>query len=297
MKILITGGSGYIARNLRRLLVNKGHSVFAPSHSELDLLDEGKLRVYLRENQFEAIIHTAVKGGSRNGSDTFENTYIPNMLMFENICGCRPNPDVPIITFGSGAEFDRRSRIRDEYASSILHCWPIDPYGLSKNIITRRAITYMKDVWVLRLFGCFNYDEANTRFIKSCIRNILENKPIIVHQNRTMDFFYLDDIVPVLDRIFSESLVPRWPVQPEYSIPRNMNLTYSTKLGLVGIAQRIASLMGKPQHEITIVEPTGGNDYTGSASILAESGIPLVGFQEGLRRTIDHLTNEPNLLY
>jgi dTDP-4-dehydrorhamnose reductase len=217
------------------------------------------------------------------------------MLMFENICCCRPNWDVPIITFGSGAEYDRRGPVRNEYASSILFNWPIDPYGLSKNIITRRAITYMKNVWVLRLFGCFNHDEGNGRFIKSCIRSILENKPITVHQNRTMDFFFLDDIIPVIDRIFEEQLHPEWP--DEYRLPRNLNLTYPSKNGLLGIAQRITSMMGKPLHEITLVDPTPGNEYTGDASVLFNSGLHLVGFHEGLRRTISEVTYEFNLLH
>ena len=41
--ILITGGSGYIARNLKRLLINTGHIVHAPSHNELDLLNYSKM--------------------------------------------------------------------------------------------------------------------------------------------------------------------------------------------------------------------------------------------------------------
>lgn len=287
-KILITGGNGYIARNLKRLLVNKGHIVLAPSHAELDLLDTDKLSVYLRENQFNVIIHAATKGGSRIVPDTFENTYVPNMLMFENICCCRPNRETPIITFGSGAEFDRRGPIRDEYASSILFNWPIDPYGLSKNLITRRAITYMKNVWVLRLFGCFNYDEAETRFIKSCIRSVQENKPIIVHQNRMMDFFYLDDIVPVAERIFAEQTNDHWP--EDCRLTKNLNLTYTKKYSLKDIAVMVAGLMNNPLHEITVVNPTFGNEYTGSARELENTGIPLVGFHEGVRRTISELT-------
>lgn len=284
MKILITGGSGYIARNLKRLLINKGHNILSPSHSELDLLNSDNLSRYLRENQFDAIIHTATKGGKRTGNDTFENTYVPNMLMFENICCCRPNPDIPIITFGSGAEFDRRRSIKNEYASSILFSWPIDPYGLSKNIITRRAITYMPNVWVLRLFGCFNYDEDNTRFIKSCILSIKENRPIIVHQQKTMDFFFLDDIVPVIERIFTTNL------SSDSNFPKNVNLTYNQKHGLVGVAQLIAHQMNKSNHEIIIEQDGCSPEYTGDGQQLADTGIPLVGLKEGIRRTCELLS-------
>lgn len=285
MKILITGGHGYIGRNLKRLLTDRGHRVYSPSHTELDILDQDHLSKYLRQEQFEAIIHTASNGGDRNIPDTFENTYIPNMLMYENICCCRPNPDVPIITFGSGAEFDRRNRISNEYANSILHNWPIDPYGLSKNLITRRAITYSKNVWVLRLFGCFNYDENNTRFIKNCILRIKEDRPIIIHQQKTMDFFFLDDIIPVIERIFVNIITPEFDIP----VPKNVNLTYVQKHGLIGIAQMIARQM-KPNHELIIEKEGTAPEYTGYGSALVDCGVPLVGLHEGIRRTISQLT-------
>ena len=283
MKILITGGSGYIARNLKRLLINNGDKVSAPSHSQLDLLNSKILEEYLSREQFDVIIHTASNGGKRGVIDTFENTYVPNMLMYENLCACRPN-QTPIITFGSGAEFDRRRPVRNEYASSILFNFPLDPYGLSKNMITRRAITYGKNIWVLRLFGCFNYDEDNSRFIKSCILCIKENRPIIIHQQKTMDFFFLDDIIPVLRRIFKNIMSPGFDMNPTH-----VNLTYIQKHGLIGIAQMIAFQMKNPHHEIIIENPGIGPEYTGDGGVLSSTGIPLVGLNEGIRRTINEL--------
>lgn len=285
MKILITGGGGYIARNLKQLLTDRGYHISAPTRSELDLLDRDNLSKYLRAEQFDAIIHAATKGGKRNISDTFENTYIPNILMFENLNWCRPNPDIPIIMFGSGAEFDRRRSIENEYASSILSSWPIDPYGLSKNLITRRAITYSKNIWVLRLFGCFNYDEDSTRFIKHCILSIKENRPIIIHQQKTMDFFFLDDIVPVIERLFATILNPN----TDLPIPNNINLTYNQKHGLIEISQMISHQMNSPNHE-TIIETDGiSPEYTGNSQSLMNTGVPLVGLKEGIRRTINKL--------
>lgn len=288
MKILITGGSGYIGRNLKRLLTNKGHHIYTPSHEELDLLNRDKVGEYLSHGQFEVVIHAAGKGGNRMVPDTFENTYLPNILMYENLSGCLKWSKTPLIIFGSGAEFDRRHFVHDEYASSVLFHWPIDPYGLSKNLITRRAITYSTNVWVLRLFGCFNYDEDNTRFIKSCILSIKENRPIIVHQQKIMDFFFLDDIVPVIERIFADVQNQQWP--EDIRLPKNINLTYQQKYGLIGIAQMIATQIKKPGHEIKIEKDGLSPEYTGSGSILFNSGIPLIGLYEGIRRTISALT-------
>lgn len=38
-KILLTGGSGFIGRNLRESFLASKYDITAPTHSELDLLD------------------------------------------------------------------------------------------------------------------------------------------------------------------------------------------------------------------------------------------------------------------
>ncbi len=285
-KILITGGSGYIGRNLRRLLAD--HSISAPSHSELDLLDRDKLDEYLRYGQFDAVIHAAGKGAIKGTTETWEDIYVPNILMYENLDGCLGWQGTPLIIFGSGAEFDRRSPVRDEYASSILFNFPIDPYGLSKNIIARRAITYGKNTWILRLFGCFNYDEDGTRFIKNCITSIKLNCPIIINQDKKMDFFFMDDIVPVIERIFADINNKHWP--EEMKLPKNINLTYVQKYTLLEIAKIVAFEMKKPDHTIIIAKDGMGMEYTGSGDFLFRNGIPLIGLHRGIRRTISELT-------
>ena len=49
MKILITGGSGFIGRNLVKTL-NKDYDVYSPSSSELDLTDAQQVTTYLQIN-------------------------------------------------------------------------------------------------------------------------------------------------------------------------------------------------------------------------------------------------------
>lgn len=103
-----------------------------------------------------------------------------------------------------------------------------------------------------------------------------------------MDFFFLDDIVPVIERIFADVQNQQWP--EDIRLPKNINLTYQQKYGLIGIAQMIATQIKKPGHEIKIEKDGLSPEYTGSGSILFNSGIPLIGLYEGIRRTISALT-------
>lgn len=288
MKILITGGHGYIARNLRRLLINNGHIIISPGHMELDLINVEYewMKQYFLNQQFDMVIHTAINGGRRNSKDTFENTYLPNIKMFENLAGHTYNHNIPLIIFGSGAEFDRRFSIKNECQDNI-HCrWPIDPYGLSKNIISKYSLHNFTNIWILRLFGCFNYDELPDRFIKSAILNIKHNKPIIINQNKFMDFFYIDDIIPIIEHILRNKDRLCYS-RLESKFPFNINLTYNKKIDLNGIAEIISRHLNKFNPTINILDSEIGMEYTGCSRVLDDLDFPQIGLNEGIRRTIE----------
>ena len=186
-----------------------------------------------------------------------------------------------IITIGSGAEFDRRWPIQERFEHSVQFQWPIDPYGLSKNIITKRALADFDNVYVLRLFGCFNFDDDPARFIKNGILNLKRGLPVIVHQNKEMDYFYLDDIYTVMDYI----------IKNETSL-RNINLVYKDKVTLLDIASLIHKYVGRFNPVIKLNENGLGDPYTGSATALYTLPVAdkLIGLESGICRTVQRLT-------
>lgn len=272
MKILITGGCGYIARNLNRLLSAKGYEILAPSRKELDMLSLPSLQDCLKKEKVDAIIHCASRGGMRKNCDTFEDVYLSNIKMFENLM-LAAGDVIPIILFGSGSEYDRRYNISNRREGDVYSEWPVDFYGLSKNIITRRIKTNMR---VLRLFGCFNYDEDPSRFIKYSIHRVKQGLPILIDQNRIMDFFFFDDIIPVLEYVLKNKYL------------QNINLVYNKKRSLFSIAKFIQEYC-KSYSGIDVVNIGMDNAYTGNGDILENLNLPLIGLDEGIERTIKHL--------
>ena len=59
MKLLVTGGSGFLGRRTSAYFASLGYQVLTPSHSTLDITDRNSVQKLFRENQSEAVIHTA----------------------------------------------------------------------------------------------------------------------------------------------------------------------------------------------------------------------------------------------
>jgi len=273
VKLLITGGSGFIGRNLTRIFREQGYDVLAPTRSELDMRDLEGLRAYLRTARVDATIHCAAVGVFNDPNQSFNDIYCANIEMFENLMVAGSNQD-PIILIGSGAEFDRRWPIIEKRESDVYVEWPIDAYGLSKNIITRRIKNNMR---VLRSFGCFNHDEPMSRFIRQSLHRIKQGLPISIVRNRRMDFFYLDDMATAI----------KYTLKSYH--PQHLNLVYKEKHDLISIAHKIYKHAGVKDYPEIMVPPDFQNEYTGCGVILDNLRLPLIGLDEGIKKTIQQL--------
>ena len=280
-RIVITGGGGYMGRNLARLFHASGkYLVFSPPKDYLNLLNFQETKEYIENIDPHIVIHAAIKGGTVLDVDTLEDTR-DNVRMYDNLASIVPE-NVMMIIIGSGSEFDRSQDIDCAIEKDMVRSYPIDPYGLAKNIITRKAMEDTNTM-IFRLFGCFNENEDNYRFIKRCILNIKEGKPIVINQNRMMDFFYMDDVFTAMDfylegETFNNGGLP------------HMNLVYNEKFSLMNIASLISAAIGKKNYPIEIHELGMGKAYTGDGSRLhsitdKNNDFKLIGLEEGIVRT------------
>ena len=59
MKLLVTGGSGFLGKRVAAHFAGLGWDVLTPGHKELDITDEAAVLSWFRENRPDAVIHTA----------------------------------------------------------------------------------------------------------------------------------------------------------------------------------------------------------------------------------------------
>ena len=81
-RVLITGGSGFIGRNLTVYMQNMGYVVSAPGHQELDLLDIAIVGQYLKKGKYDVVIHAANTNMLNSNQYDILNT---NLRMFYNL--------------------------------------------------------------------------------------------------------------------------------------------------------------------------------------------------------------------
>ena len=101
MKVLITGGSGYIAKKLAAGLSD--YEVDTITRADLDLTDENACRTFFYNSAYDVVIHTAIEGGSRLKED---NTKVleNNLKMYFNLLNYAAQ-SAKFISFGTRTSY------------------------------------------------------------------------------------------------------------------------------------------------------------------------------------------------
>ena len=93
-----------MGRNIIELMGDR-YRFIAPSHKELDFLDENRVEGFVKENKIDIVVHSAVKPGHRNAKDLTDIFY-SNARMFFNLARL-PSHYEKMIVLGSGARLRR----------------------------------------------------------------------------------------------------------------------------------------------------------------------------------------------
>jgi GDP-L-fucose synthase len=276
MNILVTGANGFIGSNIIKLLSNDTNfKFFNGNRNFIDLYSIDSIERYLDKNQIDTVIHCAIEGGSRLKQDTSDMLY-KNILMYENLIKFSHKYKM-FINFGSGAEFDRKQNISNVNECEIFNIIPTDFYGLSKNVISKLS-SHNPIILNLRIFGCFYYNELSTRFIHNNINNYINKKPIVIHQDRYMDFLYIEDLVNIITYFLKNTVT-------NYT---DINMSYLKKYKLSDIANIINELSSY-KVDINVENENFGFNYTGNGELLNSLNLKLKGLEIGIEECYSNI--------
>jgi nucleoside-diphosphate-sugar epimerase len=247
MNILITGANGFLAQNISKKLIENNLSVTSISRkNNFDLRNTTEVSKFFENKYFDVVLHCAISGGSRLKEDTADIVN-DNVKMALNLIKNKSHFG-KIINFGSGAELDRSFNLHDSV--SVYDVVPEDYYGFSKNIISRLFLNESNSI-NLRIFNVFSAIESQGRMISTNIKNYINKKPIVIHQDRYMDFIYFDDFFTILMHVLNND-----------TNLQEINCVYNKKYML----SDIASFINKLDHykvEVIIESSDIGNSYCG----------------------------------
>ncbi len=255
MRILITGGAGFIARNLLEQLGSQ-YSLLAPNSKELNLLDDLRVWEFLKSNKFDCIIHTATYDAAPKHSTKDPTKVLEyNLKMFFNLVRCKDYFG-KMIYFGSGAEFSREHwvpKMKEDYFDQHV---PVDQYGFSKYLMNKYT-QLSSQIYNLRLFAVFGkYEDWKVRFISNAICNVILGQPISINQNKFFDFLYIDDLAKIV----------KWFIdnKPQHNV---YNVCTGNIFDFKSLAEKIIKISGKKSK---IIIKTDGLDkeYSGDNSLL-----------------------------
>jgi nucleoside-diphosphate-sugar epimerase len=207
IKILVTGVEGYVGGMVYQQLEILSRYYFMNPDSlnniyvkPLYYLDYSSVKII--DEEFDFIFHCAVVGGRRFDNNETD-IYDKNLELFNLIKEIKSKK---IIHFTSAADLDRSCEINNVIPEKVLDSLPKDNFGLAKNYISKEIIKN-KIGLNLRIFNIYGrYLKNSNNFIDSIIDSCLSNQDIEISMNRYFDFFYIENLRPILYKIISNEI-------------------------------------------------------------------------------------------
>jgi UDP-glucose 4-epimerase len=297
MRVLVTGGAGFVGANLVQHLAAAGHELVAfddlsararppwwgsragPARTvEASIEDAGALRRAMRG--IDAVVHLAAKPGVADSVSHPEVDYRVNVQgTFNVIDAVRRAAGSHVIFASSGAVLAGATPpLREDMAPQ-----PMSPYGASKLYgegITAAASAFGIVGIALRFSNVYGPLSAHKKsVIASFLRRALRRAPLVVYGTgkQTRDFIYIEDVCRAVQRALRAKR------------PGVYHLGTGVETSVLELAKRVAAACDVPlEIERRPARPADpARNFVSYAGIERAMGWrPRVDLDEGLARTV-----------
>ena len=239
MKVLITGGAGFIGSELAHRLLNRGDEVYAIdslndyyevslkearlarlienenfTFEKMDISDREAVRNLFENHQFDAVMNLAAQAGVRYSLENPAAYVDANLVGFGNILeGCRHSKVGHLVFASSSSVYGSNTKL--PYAENDAVDHQVSLYAASKKANELMAHTYAHlyrlpctGLRLVTFYGPWGRpDMAFFNFTRAILNG--EKIPVFNHGKMIRDFTYIDDIVEGVVRVIDK------PAQPD----------------------------------------------------------------------------------
>jgi UDP-glucose 4-epimerase len=308
VKILVTGGAGFIGANLARHLLERNHEVVV-----LDDLSTGDrhnldgLDVNLHEGSIldreaivravagtQGVVHLAARPSvPRSIADPALSNEVNVTGTINVLDAVRNSPDQPQVivassssVYGANPTLPKHERLQPR---------PVSPYAVSKLATESYALSYQAVYGMRALaFRFFNVygplqaaGHAYAAVIPAFVDAALHERPLPVHGDgtQTRDFTFVGSVATVIADALERAVTSEEPV----------NLAFGSRRSLLDIISELEKVLGRPL-EREHAAPRSGDvrdsqaDETSLRRLFPD--IEPVPFEDGLRATVNWFEDE-----
>ena len=184
-RILLTGGSGLLGKELR-----KYYGYLSPSHREMDITDAGSVKKVINKYKPELIVHAAAYtdvSGADKEPDDMAACYLVNVIGTRNIVNC--TNQIPIIYISS------------EYVLAKEGLIPESVFSIT-SITTKTSRTYSN------FLGSFSYKSIKPELFGGYQESFWQDKIIYIASKAKalFDYFYLKKMLDIEREIYDSRI-------------------------------------------------------------------------------------------
>ena len=197
MKIIVTGSSGFIGKNLMEEFKNEAYELYGFSSKDGDICDQ---QTWEKMPKVDVIIHLAAKTFVPDSWEEEKNFIEINSLSLLNaIKYCKKN-NSRLIFLSSYIYENSLIPLKEDSDIS-----PSNPYALSKLLAEEICKFYKKtsnlDVIILRPFNVYGPYQNELFLIPKLIKQISDNKKIVVFDTLPKrDYIYIVDLINAIKK-------------------------------------------------------------------------------------------------
>lgn len=294
MKVLVTGGLGFIGSNLVPELKTRGHDVYvcdisqsgSENYLRCDVSESRQVERIFRKYKFDLTYHLAAEYGRWNGEDYYENLWSTNVIGTKNLIRAQEANRFRMVLFSSAEVYGDYGGTMKEDVMDTVPIKQMNDYAMTKWVNEMQALnsatmsqTETVRVRPVNAYGPHEYYSPYRGVVPTFIHHAMKGIPYVVYKNHKRMFDYVEDTCETLANI-AEKFRPN----------EVYNLSSNDEHDIKHVSDLILQFLGKDDSKVTYKEwePfTTRIKRVDSSKAIAQLGHnPRTSLEEGLRKTI-----------